>query len=660
MRVPHGQRVALFFLLAVAIGFNQIACGGPARPGKKVIVIGIDGMDPVLLREFMDEGRLPHFTRLAAEGDFRSLQTTMPPLSPVAWSSFITGLDPGGHAIFDFLHRDPQTLAPYDAIYRVGSPGRTLNLGSWVLPLTGGKVELLRKGRAFWELLEEAGVPTTVFRMPVNFPPVDAGGQSLSGMGTPDILGTHGTFAFYTSNPPDTRRVLSGGVVIPVDVIDNQVQARLVGPENAFRRVETENRDLVVDFDVHLDPDAPAAKLVVQDTAFILEEGEWSDWIPIAFEAIPYAVSVNAAARFYLQGVRPDFKLYVSPLQIDPANPSLPISTPDGWSAELSDTLGRFYTQELPEDAKAFREGIFSGEEFWEQSQFVYTENLRALDHVLESFDDGLLFFYFGSVDQGSHMLYHYRDAAHPAHRTDAQLADGIRTLYEQMDDAVGRVLQAADPETTVIVMSDHGFAPFYRGVNLNSWLVEKGYVSVRGASAPDAPFFPNVDWSNTTAYAVGLQGLYVNLRGREANGVVAPGPAYDALLDRLARDLLAMRDPMNGAQPITLAYRTHRELRGPYSDLAPDIIVGYNRGYRTSWESPLGAFPREVFVDNTEAWSGDHSIDYRLVPGVLLTNRRITLSEPALHDLTVAVLDEFGVAPLAEMIGRDCLAESR
>ncbi len=665
------SEITLVALLAAVMG-----CGSAkANLDKKVIIIGIDGLDPRLLEQFMDQGRLPNFARLASEGDRSDLQTSMPPLSPVAWSNFITGLDPGGHAIFDFLHRDPETLAPYDAIYRVGDPGRRLELGSWVLPLSGGSVELLRQGRALWELLEEAGVPTTIFRMPVNFPPVEAGGRSLSGMGTPDILGTHGTFSFYTDYPPANAKTIAGGVVHLVEVIDSHVRARVVGPRNTFRRfpkrsspsaaaagravpIEYENPDLTADFDVFLDPEAAAAKIVVDDTEFVLNEGDWSDWVPVRFEAVPFPVSVGAAARFYLQQVRPDFKLYVSPLQIDPADPALPISTPTSWSRELADRLGRFYTQELPEDTKAFTAGIFSGREFWGQSQFVYHETRRALDELLSSFDQGLLFFYFSTVDQSSHMLFRYRDEQHPAYVPDDQLRAGLATLYEEMDDALGRVLEAVDDRTTVIVMSDHGFAPFYWGVNLNSWLVEKGYVALKDPTRRDGvTLFANVDWSNTTAYAVGLNGLYVNLKGREQHGIVEPGAPYDALLDRLERDLLATRDPRNDRQPVTLVYRTRQQLHGPYIDRAPDIVVGYGWGYRSSWQNPLGEFPRQVFVDNIDPWSGDHSMDYRLVPGVLVTNRRITLERPALYDLTVAVLDEFGVAPLPEMVGKDSLA---
>ena len=672
----HRTRTIPIALVMVSVGMllvSSLSDRVGAQSDRRMIVLGIDGMDHRLLSQFMEEGHLPNFERLASTGSFTPLETTMPPLSPVAWSTFITGMDPGGHGIYDFLHRDPLTAEPLEAIYQVAPPGRSLSLGSWVIPLSGGGVVAQRKGTAFWELLEDAGVDTTVFRMPVNFPPVESSGRSFSGMGTPDILGTHGTFTFYTDYPPDNMNDMTGGVVQLVDVVNNRVSGRLTGPANTFRRfprqdarlrpataeVEYENPDLTVDFEVHIDPEAGAAKFVVQDTEFILNEGEWSDWVSVDFEAIPFLINVGASARFYLQEIRPDFKLYVTPLQIDPANPALPVSTPDDWSAEISDSIGRFYTQELPEDTKAYQKGIFTGREFWEQSQFVYREQRVALDYMLDSFDEGLLFFYFSSVDQGAHMLFHYMDADHPLYEQDEVLATGIRTLYEEMDEVLGQlldVIERDERETTLVVMSDHGFSPFYWGVNLNSWLLEKGYVTLRDPSQQgQMPLFLNVDWERTTAYAVGLQGLYVNLQGREGRGIVPPSE-YEDVLDRLEADLLAMHDERTGRSPVRLVFRPRDEWQGTDPNTAPDIVVGYDWGYRTSWDSPLGQFPRDVFVDNDETWSGDHSIDYRLVPGVLLSNRQITIDTPALYDLTVAVLDEFGVAPLPEMIGQDAL----
>ena len=491
-------------------------------------------------------------------------------------------------------------------------------------------------------------------------------------MGTPDIRGTPGTFSYYSDVPLPNARDITGGEAYVVRVEDNHVRSKLYGPPNPFRRVEKkrprsrrrrepdkveyENPVMTVDFDVWLDPQEPVAQIKVGDHVFVLKEGEWSDWVPVSFEAVPHLVSVASIGRFYLKEVRPEFKLYVTPLQIDPADPAMPISTPSDWSAELAEKVGEFYTQELPEDTKAFTHGVFTGREFWTQSQMVLHETDKALDYLLDHWDHGLLFFYFSSVDQGCHMLWQYFDPKHPGYVDDPFLKDAIPTLYREMDDALGRVMAKIDDDTTLIVMSDHGFGPFYRQVNLNTYLLEKGYVVLKDpARQGQYPFFANVDWSKTRAYALGLNGLYVNLKGREEHGIVDPSE-YDALLDDLQRDLLALRDPENGEPAITLVTRTHRAFHGPYVDIGPDIEVGYNATYRSSWRSPLGEFPKQVFEDNLEAWSADHCIDYRLVPGVLLSNREITMDKPSLLDLTVAILDEYGVAKPTNMIGRDCL----
>jgi len=665
LRRPSLPRVGVILLLACA---TTIAAA--AGPAKKVLIIGIDGMDPRLLDRFVQEGVMPNFERFKREGDFRPLQTSMPPLSPVAWSTFISGMDPSGHGVFDFVHRKAEDLTPYLSMSEAVPPGRSLKVGTWDLPLSGGEVHLLREGKAFWQILEEKGIPTTVFRMPANFPPSESPGRSFSGMGTPDILGTPGTFQYFSNAPPPGWKDMEGGIVTRTQIVNDVVTAKIVGPPNSFRRfpkeqqpagsdeVQFETPNTEVEFTVYLDRDNETAKIALPDTEIVLKEGEWSDWVRVDFDMIPLLVGVNGIGRFYLQEVHPNFKLYLTPLQINPDEPAMPISTPEHWSHELADALGLFYTQELPEDTKAFSGKVFSAREFWEQAQFVYRERRRALDYFLDEFEEGLLFFYFSSLDQNSHMLWHFMDDAHPLHEADEKLRNGLKTVYELMDEALGRVLEVVNDDMTLIVMSDHGFAPFYWGVNLNTWLLEQGYVKLKNPAAQGhLPLFGNVDWTQTKAYALGLNGLYVNLKGRESSGIVEPGAEYRALLDDIETGLLALKDPRNGKNAVTLVTQTKRDFREGNAGIGPDIIVGYNWGYRTTAKSGLGEFPREMFVDNDDPWSGDHSMDYRQVPGVLLTNQRITLDEPALYDLTVAVLDEYGIDPLPEMIGRDCIA---
>ena len=641
---------------------------------KKVVVLGVDGMDPKLLQTFIAQGRLPNFKALIEEGDFRPLQTTMPPQSPVAWSTFITGMDPGGHGIFDFIHVNQAEMAPYSSMAEADGGGSSVDIRSWSFPTSGGDVRLLRKGETFWQMLGARGLRSMIFRMPVNFPPVKAPGKALSGMGTPDILGSLGTFSFYTDQRRDWPPVVSGGEIYEVDIKNSKVEAQLHGPVNTFRRfptkeslelsqkgkaveIEFENPQMIQDFVVYLDSKAGAAKFVVGDEEFILKEKEWSDWVPVEFEAIPWLITVRSTARFYLKQMSPNFELYVSPLQIAPDEPVMPISRPSNWSSHLCAELGFFYTQNLPEDTQAFNNGILTAREFWEQILYVYDERSRALDYLLDHQDEDFLFVYFGTVDQGCHMLWHFMDPQHPAHVEDNFLKDGIAQLYEKLDSRLGRVREALDQDTVLIVMSDHGFAPFYWEVNLNTWLLEQGYITLKDPSQQESgEFFSNVDWSRTRAYAAGLNGLYINLKGREKEGAVEPGTDHEALLDELEQALLGMKDRRNGQSPVSLVVRPSRDFQGPEKTKGPDILVGYSRGYRSSSDSPLGMFPKEVFVDNLSAWSGDHCIDNRLVPGVLVTNQRITSESPSLADLTVAVLDEYGIEKPERLIGQDVL----
>lgn len=664
-RAERGRRPRRFGLaVAVALAWTTGGLGG--APAKKVVVLGIDGMDPKLLQTFVDQGRMPHFKALMAEGAFRPLQTTMPPQSPVAWSTFMTGLDPGGHGIFDFIHVDPTKMAPYNSMAQAEPGGRPVNVGSWSFPTSGGGVRLLRKGQTFWQMLGERGLRSTIFRMPVNFPPVSAPGRALSGMGTPDLIGSQGTFSFYTDHRKDWPAVVSGGEIYEVTVRSNRVDARLYGPPNTFRRfptkqslelqqkgraaaLEYESPKLTQDFVVYGDPKARAAKLVLGDQEFILREKEWSDWVHAEFEAIPHVVTVSSAVRFYLKQLAPRFELYVTPLQIDPEDPVMPISHPADWSKDLCSELGRFYTHNIPEDAQAFKYGVLSAHEFWDQMMLAYDERSRALDYLLAHPDEDFLFVYFGTVDQGSHMLWHFMDRAHPGYIQDDVLKDGIPRLYEMLDSRLGHVRKMIGPETTLVVMSDHGFAPFYWEVNLNTWLLEQGYIVLKDPDKQESgEFFSNVNWARTRAYAVGLNGLYVNLKGREKGGVVAPGTEYDTLVDELEKALLGMKDPRNQRSPVSLVLRPRRDFHGAEKDKGPDILVGYSHGYRSSWDSPLGAFPKDVFVDNHSAWSGDHCADYRLVPGILVSNRRITSPTPTLEDLTVSLLHEYGITPPA------------
>ncbi len=621
-------------------------------PAKKVLILGFDGLDPQILERLVQGGKLPNFKALIESGDFRPLATSVPPLSPVAWGDFITGMNPGGHGIFDFIHRDPETMVPYLSTSRTEPAKRTIRLGNWVIPLSSGKISLLRGGKAFWQILEEHRIPTTIVRAPSNFPPVKGKMRQLSGMGTPDLQGTYGIFSFFTDEPASKYKTeFGGGEIFQVRVVNHQVRAKLLGPGNSFRVGAPPS---AVDFSVLMDALNPVAKIVIQDQPFLLKEGEWTPWIQIQFEMIPFLQHVRGMVRFYLKEVRPHFKLYATPINIDPSAPAMPISTPEDYSHELFEEIGPFYTQGMPHDTKALSNGILDDAEFLQQAKIVFDEHSRMFEYELNRFKSGLLFFYTDRVDQLAHMFWRTMDPKHPAYDPASQYAHVIEEIYRDMDKILGQALKRLDDRTRLIVMSDHGFAPFYRAFNLNTWLKEEGYVKLRDDSIKgEEEFFANVDWKETRAYGLGLNGLYINLRGRERKGIVTPGAERDSLMNDIIRKLQAVRDPKTGDHVVRRVYKAEEVYSGPALQGAPDLIVGYNRGYRVSWESVLGKFPKVLFRDNADKWSGDHAMAADLVPGLIATNQKIKHAHPALYDLAPTILNEFGIPKGDGMVGR-------
>ena len=564
------------------------ACGS-LKPHRKVIVIGVDGMDPGFVERHWSD--LPNLNQLRTEGSFQRLATTNPPQSPVAWSTFITGLDPADHGIFDFVHRDPATQALFLSTDRTVPPRFTLSLGPYQLPLSNPRIETLRKGKPFWEVLDERSIPVTIVRMPVNYPPLRFG-REIAGMGTPDLRGTQGTFTFYTSAPEATSHAVSGGLITKVQVVAGHASLQLAGPPNTLRK---DGAYSTVTLDVDIDPALPVARLTVGDTQAVIRQGEWSEWLPADFPLIPHLASVRGMFRVYAKQLQPGLELYVSPVNIDPLKPALPVSNPPSFAADM----GRFYTQGIAQDTAALRQGIFTQNEFLSQSRLVLNDELHLLHRTLDTFRDGFLFFYFSSVDQNSHILWG---------RHDAQLLE----FYRAVDTAIGEV-RHREPAADLIIMSDHGFSTFTRAVNLNTWLLGQGLLSLTVAGS--------IDRANTKAWAAGLNALYLTGAHR----------------DDLTQRLLALRDPENGATVVETVTEIHA---APGNQaVAPDLVVGYAPGYRASWETGLGEVPSVVFENNNDAWLADHCISAARVPGVLFLSRSLTAPQPSLKKLSGVIL---------------------
>lgn len=644
--------VALFLALPLALQSNA-----SESSQRRMIILGVDGLDPVLTRQFMENGKMPNFKQLASTGGFMPLGTSMPPQSPVAWSNFITGMDSGTHGIFDFLHLDRKTLIPYLSTARVAKAERKpLRIGRWQIPLSADRTLQLREGEAFWTLLEKQGIGATMFRMPANYPPIESGGNALSGMGTPDLQGTSGTFTYITDNPAFKPGNVSGGTIRSVRVRDGVVATFVDGPPNPFLADTPASK---IELNVYIDKQNPVAMIQVGERRILLNVGEWSDWVIIEFELIPGLVRVPGMVRFLLKQTDPHFSLYVSPINIDPRDPAQPIASPAKYAFELAEAAGPFYTQEMPEDTKALSAHVLSPREFLTQSGLVLDERRRLLKHHLQQFreqpDKRLLFFYLSSVDQRHHMLAKQMDTLHPFYDADTpqDLAEAMQITYEEIDEIVGWVMNALDKNTTLLVMSDHGFAPFRRQAHLNTWLEQHGYLKLKNPDMRDEyDWLQGIDWAETRAFAIGLNSLYLNVRGREQFGIVEP-TARVTLAHEIAERLKAWQDDAKAEPVVTQVLLREEVYNGPYVRKAPDILVGYARGYRASWATTSGKIPGILIEDNDREWSGDHCMDSREVPGVLLTNREFAVREADLRDLTVTVLSYFGVETPEHMQGQ-------
>ena len=562
----------------------------------KAIFLGFDGLDPVITEKLMAERKLPNFARLRDCGSYRRLRTTFPALSPVAWSTFATGVNPAKHNIFDFLSRDLRTYAPELSSAKVWPATRFLRLGKWSFPLSRAAVEMRRKSEPFWKILGAHAVKSTILRVPVTFPPEAFDGRELSAMCTPDLLGTQGTYSRFTA-----------------------AEGALAGPEGTR-----------VPFRVH------EAAIQIQGESYPLAIGEYTPWIRLKFGR------AHGIVRFLLSRREPEIDLYATPVQIDPENPALPISHPPFYAIYLSKLLGTYATLGLAEDAWALNEGAIGEDAFLRQAELIQKEREAMFFSALERTRRGVVACVFDTTDRVQHMFHGRPDVIEP--------------LYCDMDRIVGKTLSYADPDTALFVLSDHGFCAFRRGVNLNSWLLREGYLALDAGLTSSGEYLEGIDWTKTRAYTFGLGGLYLNLRGREAHGILSKEEAA-SLQDELARKLTGLADEKTGETAIQSVYRASDIYRGPYLSAAPDLIVGYRPGYRASWDAATGRVTSAIFEDNRKAWRGDHCVDPPLVPGVLFSNLKITAADPGIEDMAPTALSLFGIEAPAWMEGRPVIA---
>lgn len=705
--------VAAASLTAGAVALN--GCNSEARasvygPAGRLLIVGMDGLDPKLLKGMMDAGKLPNFSRLAAQGTFKPLGTIMPPQSPVAWATFISGAHPGKHQIYDFLRRKLKPATPGLVVepafseseivpaqppwflfgyHEIPWGSSTADWGKdWRIPLLSEEQQSLRHGDKFWNHLVAHGIDTTVYRVPANYPPGKASGSGdfccISGMGTPDTRGSLGEFFMFSEQESAAGRDVGGGMFRRISMIENRGRATLEGPPNHLKRPKR-NRipKMNVEFDVVRDPSDNVARIDIlrpRDDddrslatqaepreiaqSIILAQGEWSDWIPFSFEtgvplkpavqALMVPTEIPAMVRFYLRKVHPTLELYASPLNIDPLRPANDISTPASFAGDVASAVGRYYTTGIPEDTASLRRGALTEDEFLQQSHLLLEERVRQYRRAIAEFTHGCLFFYFGSTDQLAHIFWRDRDPEHPGLKPGEAEKYGhvLDDLYVRMDGLLGEALATLSDSDTIIVMSDHGFSGFRWGFNVNTWLMNNGYLGVADrANAHLYPTLSGVDWSQTKAYAMGINSLFINVAGREQQGTVKPADKR-AVMEEIAAKMLQVRgdadDPV-----IEKVYITEDIYPGADPLVAPDMLIGYAANYRGSWGTALGGISQRLIEPNLDRWSGDHCIAHYLVPGCLLTNRKVVIDDPTLADMAPTLLAVFGVPKPDTMSGR-------
>jgi predicted AlkP superfamily phosphohydrolase/phosphomutase len=664
-------RAAASLLLALASAACGVEHATVDRPG--LFVLGVDGLDPVILDRLMAEGSLPHFAALAGEGSYQRLGTSNPPQSPVAWSNFVTGQDPGGHGIFDFVHRDPATYLPISSATPPVAEGSALEFFGFVLPLSSPEVVNNRGGTPWWDLLVAHGIDTEVYRVPGNYPVPASGAKVLAGMGTVDMRGGYGTYTLLADRPVEADDPKGDIQLVSVQDLDldgtpDTVEALLKGPPDLFHlrpgALPGPGDYLTTRVTVHLDPESDTAVVKAGSEVALLRQGEWSNWIDVEFEALPFGLMpLRGAVRFFAKSLRPGFEVYASPVNLSAASPPQLFTSPDTWAEDLYAALGQFYTVGMPEETAALRDGVFSDDDYLKQVALVQQDSRTMLELALDRFAPGdATFVYLSDIDLQCHMLWRHADPkypglAHPARdpKVAPAHAHDIERLYRDVDAALGRVRERLPQGTLLIVMSDHGFQPYTRKFHLNAWLRDHGYLVLKDGKRTGRVGLDDVDWSRSRAYGIGFNGLYANLAGRESQGSVRREDA-PALLAEIAAALEAERDPENGEQVVLRAYPAAEAFHGARVSEAPDLVVGYNRSYAGSDPSTLGEISEAVLEDNTSRWSGNHLIDPRLVPGVLLVNAPLAPGEHDLTDVTVSILDHYGLPPAQGMVGTSFL----
>jgi predicted AlkP superfamily phosphohydrolase/phosphomutase len=683
------KSVRLVTALAVGLAALSLACSSTSRRGagkfsQKLVILGFDGMDPHLLEKWMAEGKLPNIAALAKQGGFSPLQTTHSPESPTAWASFATGVNAGKHNIYDFLVRDTNTYLPDLGMVTRTPPKFLFNY----FPIARPKVNSIRGGTSFWVTAGKAGVRSDMLTVPVTFPPEEVeNGEMLSGLPLPDIRGTMGTFSYYATDLSryEEGNTEMGGILKRLVFEGDAASTELEGPPSPIVRQQIEairrkgptpsdadktqlaelqaNADVRVPFTIHWDRAGKRAAIDIEGQRLSLDQGKWTPWVDLTF-TVNALVRVHGMVQMLLENAGTELQLYISPVNFKPDDPPVPMSYPESFAKDLYKAVGNYRTLGWAEATWPLNEGRMDEKTFMDDLMVAFDDRARVILNRVDQKDWDLLVGVIESTDRVQHMMWRLIDPKHPLYDATlaAQYGDSIERVYRRADEFVGEVVKRVGPGVPVMIVSDHGFHSWRKAVNLDTWLVQNGYMVMKGQSADKklsdlfggGTFWENVDWSKTKAYAMGIGQIYFNLRGRESQGIVSPGAEAKALADDLSAKLLTMTDPEDGTKIIRAVYKRDDIYSGPYLSNAAELQVGMDEGYRVSWQTTLGGSPPGIVYKNDRKWSADHGgYDYQITSGIFVSNRPFTVKDPRIIDIAPTVLKYFGVSIPSDIDGK-------
>jgi predicted AlkP superfamily phosphohydrolase/phosphomutase len=627
----------------------------PAARGR-LVMLGFDGVDPRWLERWVKQGKLPTLAKLmAAHGGraYRPLGSTNPPQSPVAWTSFATGTLPGDHGIYDFIGR---TMNPGSALPVMPKIATT---SFEVQPAGPPVARNLREGQAFWQLLGNADVRVVALHVPYSFPPDPMrSGRMLSGLGVPDLRETNSTFTYAASDlsAEQVRKPPGGGVLARIERDGKRGRFELEGPSVPGSTGERMRLPVV------LERAGEGLRATVAGQSVSLTPGNFSDWVELEFAH--RETRVKGICKLLTLSTPAELRVFVTPISIHPRQPYSPFSYPKAFAAQIADELASFYkTVGWDHDTSSLNAEVVDESVFLDDMNSIESQSRTMLLARLDQPDWDLLIWVSTGTDRVAHMFYRLTDPEHP--RYDAALAarygDAIEKEYARMDATVAVVLERLRPDDTLLILSDHGFHGYRRGLHVNQWLREQGWLVLKGgATVSDREFFLDVDWSKTRAYSLGTGQIYINRRGREPSGIVDDASA-SALARTIRETLIALRDAERaGAKVIDDVYLGSEVFQGARSAERPDLQIAFADPYRASWETALGAVPRSLFADNTKKWSGDHAAsDVKNTPGILISSRPLA-EGPSIIDLAPTAVAFFGQQPPKHYAGKSVFTEPK